>query len=570
MIQYYITDICERGMKVDRKEARKNTEMDDFWDIDALLPPRRAAHYPHDTEAVEVSFDAPAEKQAEGKRVAIPPKREEPERHFIPPHTPKELEGAPRPDAEYTPERSLIRTVRLFRQKSNYPYYEDFLRDAMRLYAVKGAECSHVPFFSYVPQYSQMNRAQLEWYLWWRARFREGEYLTTDYSYLLLHAYEMINLAGRIEPSVARDALLRLWLHYREVFRQLDGYIPEWICDLCLIHRLPPPEGLSGTALNVALSKCALKEFYMMASGEDGILRILPVYCSNYDFHKSKFCTEENKPLFERLILGTLSELVHKTGQNGGLFDTDTMDTGRMVRLSYQGALCAQSVKRKIAVEYTSFSCSHELRYRITDVIKYTENRIRAYLGVRSRLSVCALNASLRALIDAYLDTQLPQKAVAERGARAESAEYERLYDLPRTPLSLSRAKEIELDSWDTTEQLIEAFEGDTEEQGEEALPMPIPPMPDASTEDAWRVACVPYAAFIEAALDEDFAAQRAVAKSLGKMPDAVADAINGIVFDGMGDVLLEDTGDGYAVIEDYRALAQELCAQGKDGNDGK
>ena len=35
-------------------------------------------------------------------------------------------------------------------------------------------------------------------------------------------------------------------------------------------------------------------------------------------------------------------------------------------------------------------------------------------------------------------------------------------------------------------------------------------------------------------------------------MPDALADAINEIAADALGDVLLEDTGDGYRVIEDY------------------
>lgn len=546
----------------EQDRRKRDAEMDDFWDIDALIPPRRATHYARDTEAVEVSFEAPQKETSATRRTAIPPKSEAPERHFIPPHTSNELNGAPRPDAEYSPAGSLIRSVRLYKRKSPYPYYEDFLRDAVRLSSVKGVECAHIPFFSYVPQYSQMNRAQLEWYLWWRECFKNGEYPTTDYSYLLLYAYELINLAGRIEPAEARDALCRLWSGYRDVFRQLDGYIPEWICDLCLIHRLPPPEMSSGTLLNVAMSRCALKEFYMTASGEEGLLRVLPLYCSNYDFHKSKFCTEEHSPLFEKTIYGVLREVGHKTGKNGGFFDTDAMDSSRMVRDSYQGALCAQSVKRKIAVEYTSFSCSHELRYLITDVIKYTENRIRAHIGVRARLNIYALSASVRTIIDTYLDVRLPKKAVRNPDKEAQEASYERLYDLPRTPLSLSNALEIERASWDTTERLIEAFEDSEETPAEETAQPPMTsaePPTKAGEADAWRAACRPYATFIQAALAMDWNAQRAEARLLGKMPDAVADAINEIAFDGMGDVLLEDTGDGYAVIEDYRALAREL-----------
>ncbi len=545
----------------EKNSRQRDAEMDDFWDIDALMPPRRAAHYAHDTEAVEILLE-PQSGEMRPRGAAIPPRSDAPERHFIPPHTAAEMRAAPPPDAEYTPERSLIRAVRLYRQKSQYPYYEDFLRDAMRLYAAHGVECAHIPFFSYVPQYSQMNRAQLEWYLWWRENFRNGGTLTTDYSYLLLYAYEQINLAGRVDPSLARDALCRLWLGYREVFRQLDGYLPEWICDLCLIHRLPPPREIEGQILFAAMSRCALKEFYITSSGEEGLLRVLPIFCSNYDFHKSKFCTEENKPLFERIIYGVLREVGHKTGKNGGLFDTDAMDTSRMVRMSYQGALCAQSVKRKIVLEYTSFSCSHELRYLITDIIKYTENRIRAHIGVRSRLSVYALSTAMRAMIDAYLDAHLPKQNAAVAKKEEEPAAYERLYDLPRAPLSLSNALEIERASWDTTERLIEAFEAEAAEEAATAevpLPMPEATREAADGEEDLRRVCRPYAAFIRAALDEDLAAQRAVAKEMGKMPDAVADAINELVAEGTGDVLLEDTGEGYAVIEDYCDLARSL-----------
>ncbi|MBQ9773272.1 MAG: TerB N-terminal domain-containing protein [Clostridia bacterium] len=536
-------------------------ELDEFWDIDALIPPRRAVQYARDTDTAEIVFDPPSGQADSAKTVPVPQRSTEPERHFIPPHTPKEL-VAPPPDEEYTPENSLIRTVRLYKQKSQYRYYEDFLRDAKRLYPVKGEACEHIPFFSYVPQYSQMNRAQLEWYLWWRENFRRGECLSTDYSYLLLHAYELINLAGRMEPASAQQSLCRLWLAYRDVFHQLDGYLPEWICDLSLIHRLAPPALFEGQTVHAAMSRCTLKEFYITSSGEEGLIRGLPVFCSNYDFHKSKFCTEENKPLFERLIYGALREVGHKTGKDGALFQTDAMDTSRMVRQSYQGALCAQSVKRRIAVEYTSFSCSHELRFFITDVIKYAENRIRAHLGVRSRLSIYALSASVREMIDAYLDAHLPKHERSTVGKNEPPAAYERLYDLPRTPLSLSNAQQIERASWDTTERLIEAFE---EEGEEDTVPIPVPsvdaqmPPPPSVDTNGDADAFFPYLPFLRAALDENFAKQREAAREMKKMADAVADAINTLAAESFGDVLLEDCGAGYAVIEDYRDSVEML-----------
>lgn len=554
---------------MEREERRKHDEaMDDFWDIDALIPPRRAQHYAHNTDTAEIVLEPLQRDQDDSLNADSKP----PERHYIPPYTEERLRKAPDPDRMYEPQNSLITSVRLYKEKSQYRYYEDFVRDAKRLYAVKGVECPHVPFFSYVPQYSQMNRGQLEWYLWWRENFRRGEYLSTDYSYLLLYAYEVINLSDKTEPEEGQNALCSLWLHYRDIFHQLDGNLPEWICDYSLMYQLPPPSGLSGQLLLAAISRCALKEFYITASGEEGLCRGLPVFCSNYDFHKSKFCTEENRALFERLIVGALLEIGRKTSKDGKLFGSSGMDASRMVRSAFSGALCAYHLKYRIAVEYTSFSCSHELRYLITDIIKYTENRIRAHLGIRSRLSVYALSVSVRKMLDAYLDPLLPRHTIPSGAQEAEIPEYEKLYDLPKTPLSFSAAAQIERDSWDTTSRLVEAFE----EADPSELPTPvleemlIPPSVAEITEnngsDDLFCAIKPYLRFLRAALSKDGGEQRALAQEMHSMPDVIADTVNELCAECTGDILLEECDGIYVVIEDYRSMALDLIER-KDTN---
>ena len=549
---------------MDRDERKKqDAEIDGFWDIDALIPPRRAQVYARDTSTAEIVIEAPQNgigKKAEEKKDA-------PERHYSPPYSEERLQSAPAPDRLYEPKDSLITSVRLYRQKSQYRYYEDFVRDAARLYAVRGVECPHVPFFSYVPQYSQMNRGQIEWYLWWRENFRKGEYLSTDYSYLLLYAYEVINLSHRTDPAAGQAALCALWLHYRDVFHQLDGNLPEWICDYSLLYELPAPSGLSGQMLLAAMSRCSLKEFYITASGEEGLCKGLPVFCSNYDYHKSKFYTEEHRALFDRLITGALLEVGRRTSKEGRLFGSGGMDFSRMIRSAFSGALCAHHLKYRIAIEYTSFSCSHELRYLVTDIIKYSENRIRASLGIRSRLSVYALSVNTRKILDAYLEPLLPrQSAQKEKDKGAEIPAYEKLYDLPRTPLSLSAAAQIEQESWDTTSQLIEAFEEQedavTEEKWEEAPKEAPKEAPEPACEDgsdALAEALKPYFSFLRAVAEENAASQLTEAQRMRSMPDVLADAVNELCAEHTGDILLEECDGKYAVIEEYRALATDL-----------
>ena len=551
-----------------RKKDSREEELDRFWDIDALIPRKRTVPPAVDTDTVELELHDKGNAPSAPKDSALPP-RKEPVRHFIPPHT-ADSERTPSPDEEYAPDHALLRRVRIYRWKSNYRYYEDFLRDATRLYPIRGEECPRVPFFSYVPQYGQMSRPQLEWYLWWRQRMRQGEYLETDYSYLLLYAYEMINLAGKVDPTVARDALANLWAQYRATFHQLDSYLPEWICDLCLIHRLPPPVWEDKKLQAAAMEHCRLREFYVACGREEGYVHALLAFCSNYDYRKSKFCTKENQPHFDRAVTVVLQYVMQQTGEDGKLFSKAELEDSKMMRDAYTGALCAFRNKRKMEVEYCSFSRSHEIRYLVTDLIKYTENRLRAVLGIRSRLTVYALPNSIRAMADAVLEPLLPSMRGEGLQKKNAPAPYEKLYDLPRQKLSLAAAEEIERASWQTTRRLVEAFE---EEPMEEIVTEEQPPVPvvqaevvaeEASQEE--ESAFFPYLDFLWAALEEDPRRQKAFATAYGKPADVIADEINELAADLLGDILLEPDGIAYTVLEDYRDMAEEMVRQDGKG----
>ena len=570
--------MIEREKELEKqKRLARERELDRFWDIDSLIPARRSPVYPSNTDTAEVIIEPKREEtpKSSSREVPLPRREDAPVRHFIPPHTAAEERKAPVPEEEYEPDSALIRKVRLFRWKNEYHYYDAFLRDAARLYPVVGKEAPRTSFFSYVPQYSQMTRGQLEWYLWWRENLRHGIRLDTDYSYLLLYAYEQINLSEKISPSLAQKNLFDLWITYRETFRQLDSYLPEWICDMGLIHRLPPPEGCVAEKLSAAMAHCNLREFYVPCTGADGYVRALLAFCSNYDYRKSKFCTEENQKLFQDTIVGALRQVTEQMSGDGKLFSAAEMDDSKMLRDSYTGAICSYRLKRKIEVEYCSFSRSNELRYLVTDIVKYTENRLRSSLGVRSKLSIYSLPNSVKEILDAYLDRVLPVKRTASHARREEVAAYEKLYDLPSKPLSLSAAAEIEALSWDTTQKLVEAFEEEEPSQSP-VVPEPDPkdcPVEEISEpsvpeeEDPFRTAMRPYLAFLRATMEGGLLAQREEAARVGKMPDLLADEINALSAEHMGDILLEERDGGYAVLEDYTELAESLLTP-TDGKD--
>jgi hypothetical protein len=224
------------------------------------------------------------------------------------------------------------------------------------------------------------------------------------------------------------------------------------------------------------------------------------------------------------------------------------------------------------------------LRFFITDIVKYSENKLRAVLGYKSKLSIYALSDSVKAMLNAYFSEALGQKP-ARASQVFERPEYEKLYDLPNVPMSAEQAAKIEQESWGTTMRLVEAFEEATVDPEDIAPPerhkqqaqTTAQPMPslraDASFDEPPAAVATSsrnesdfddeQLAFLRHAYDADGSAQRAFCRTVGKMPENMADAINEKAFDAFGDILLEEDASGtYCVLEDYREQVSRLIGE--------
>ena len=605
-------------------EFDRKREIDDFWDVEKLLPDRPARRTPPPRReapaAVEVEL-APRKSVPSGE--ASPRTAEQPvaaapltvtargetpadgsgsgeteATRYIPPHKRGEGSNAA-PLLDYQPDGVLLHRVKVYGWQAGYHYFDSFVEDALRYDGMKPPKTAEkATFFSYFPQYTQLSRRAEGWYLFWREYVRQGQYPDTDYAYILLYLFELINLpvAEPAEARARRDAMAKVWVAYRKAYPQLDHYMCEWLCDYCLIHGLTAPVDLLAPALDTIISEARLKEFYLSAAvrlpeGEEAsdtalaTAGILMRHCCQYDYRKSKFAGGEHKALFDKTIPAAVAHALPLLLGANGQKPAMTMLESTVTRDAFVGALCSYRNKRKIEVAYTSFSRSHELRFLMGDMVKHVENRLRSWIGVRSRLSVMSLPVPLRDVLDAYLNPlEPPRSALPAKKKEVERPAYEALYDLPRKAVSLEDAAAIEADSWETTRILVEAFEGEGNHQEKPAESVPaaeqtsvketpaapavsVDPTPtvapvsapacvaDESTASSADSPLTPYAPFIRAALDGDSAALRAAAKSLGKMPDALADEINALTADGeIGDIILEDDGmGGYTVIEEYR-----------------
>ena len=472
----------------------------DFWNLDDLLPPPKkvpaSKGFSPDTSTVEITVPAgvlpgditvnPVLAPGTGATQPAAPEETAPARGTLTgtggvfvdadvplrerPVNPYAAKEPPReePETVYRPEHSLLHEVRIYPWRTAYTYYEQFRVHALKLHPREGSECAEVDFFSYMPQYTQLTREQLHYYLWWRTNFRKGIYLHAAFSYLLLYLYEQINLSGKIPPEEGQQNILRLWLSYRGEHPRLDVLVREWLCDYSLLHRLPPP-ALPRALYGELLAGCRLKEFYVSGwqGAEEEVLAIL-LFCNNYDYKKSKFYRADTAELYDRVLSGAVAAaLSFFREKNGGIGHSAGVST--ITRDAFAGAVCSYRLKRRIEVDYASFSHTHELRYIMTDVLKYAENAIRAKISVKSRLTVYQISTELRRVLDAYLEGAIPKKAPIRYEKKAEP-DYEKRYEIPVRPVSPERAAKIEAESWETTRRLVEAFGGDGE-------PTPEPPV---------------------------------------------------------------------------------------------
>ncbi|MBE6611737.1 MAG: hypothetical protein E7632_04535 [Ruminococcaceae bacterium] len=556
-------------------------DIDNFWDLNSLLPKKRPVSPTHravNTETVELELGDGGTPSDSGASIPPRPADYAPPEPASPRNEARRLNEIPmrrraeanrarpmEPYLTYEPDSRLLRRVAVSKWHTHYNFYEKFRDDARRYWDRAPAECEPVSFFSYIPQYNQLKYAQLRWYIKWRDNVRRGIYLRTDFSYILLYIFEIINCPDLIEPSRGLELLCDIWLNYRTEHRRIDSYLCDWVCDFCLINQLPCPTEKLEPILGDIVAAAEFKEFYMDAGTNISSASSILTYCSTYDWRSSRYVTKENVKLFAAHIRAAFDKAYSEVLAEK--FDEIEAKEAHMERDAYNGALCVWDMKRSLSIDYISYARSPKFRFVVTDIIKYSENRIRMALGIKARLKVEELSDTLKACIDEYFDANLPapEKHRTKPKEEYRDPEYDKLYEPATREFSMDNALAIEKNSWSTTEILTSALTDEPEPSPEPPKPSPIPahppiptaPIPMADDEDEFAALLTLLDDAAREALrmlaDGDSSGVAKAAASSGMLADALADKINETAFDLIGDSVIEPDGTGYTIITEYK-----------------
>ena len=391
---------------------------DDFWDIQKLVPKKSSA------SIGSFSYPKITEHKIEGEE------KESCETFKIKTEITGRTECAE--IKSYTPSgNGLIKKVSVIRRADKYDFYDNFRKAAKVYFDLKTDKCDFVPYYSYMPQYSQFNSQQKNFYFYWRDCVRRGKYINTDYSYFYLYVYEILNLPDKISPQDGMDMLIAVWRAYRKDLPKIDSYMSLWLQDYCFIYNLPCPADRIGDFIFDVIGVSEFKEFYLseaMWTGEGGVASMI-AYLSDYDWSKGKYAGGDNKEAYSQHLLGAMGRLVNHLWTSGAIIDS--IETARFTRSAFKNSLCTHSVKCQLDIEYIPISKALELRSAVTSALRYTENKLRALLGVKSRLAIKNLPDEYKSIIDGYF-TGLFDKINHARQV-ASIPEYERLYDAEKT-----------------------------------------------------------------------------------------------------------------------------------------
>lgn len=278
-----------------------------------------------------------------------------------------------------------------------------------------------VPFMQYWPTYKSMDAAQQRWYFYWRAQLRQGNRLPTDLSYLFVHIYEVINMIGFESPRQAFKHLDEFWRYYRQLQPKLDRYLPDWIADFIVLHKLAPNalEWYSEVSkvTEVADLNFALESW--VNSGEsfealpDGTLFAL----ANYNPTKSKFykkfsASTDLRQRYKKALVAIDEAARKEKGKT--LFQLHQPKRRQVIRR----APFARAVHDYPATEI-EIAASHAwmevetLSTALNSIIKHADNVLREQAGYRYRVRGIQLTAASKSLIAAALQPEAPKRELS-------------------------------------------------------------------------------------------------------------------------------------------------------------
>ncbi|MBR4626331.1 MAG: TerB N-terminal domain-containing protein [Ruminococcus sp.] len=398
-------------------------------------------------------------------------------------------------------------------------------------------------FPAYYPTYRDLSTEQLRGYFSWRTAVRRGELPDAPQPFILMYAYELINLIGAGSPEEAFGKLKYLFSRYSEGCQELQRGAEKWLCDFAAYYQLPKellgdtPDMIYDRAvltlrdwdeqdddsLFFAISRLSAYQPEHSAMFEESPELFRNAVCRAYSALAEHFRLKRKNPLAEKLF-GKTVEIRHRLFEGAVFFDTDPRRS-----LDYEIDPIHSIICRSGDWFCRKLYGNRGRNKLLGEIVRTVDSSLREITGRQHKIAAGELSAfSAKLIAKAVQNTVNEQKRTEQR----------------HITIDLSMLGAIRSAADITRERLI------VDEEEEEALsPAPAtPPVIEKPADNSLLNAAE--TAFLRTLLcGGDYAG---TAGKYGVLPSIAADSINEKLFDIFSDNVIEFSGDVPCIIEDY------------------
>lgn len=446
-----------------------------------------------------------------------------------------------------------------------------------------------VPFQCYFPVYSDMSVAQLRSYFTIRKMWRQGKFPDVPLSYLFVYVYETLMQIGIHQPEEGYEILQEMLAAYRTTYANLQRYLGPWLRDYVVYYNLSPRfhETFADEWHNDALA-ATLSDY---KNAKDSMLLDALIQLSGYDptakvlFKKVPEKATACMTAVLRAIIPVIEHSCHhrietfclgsRTRRQVRMFANAVFYNPRPVRTAEirvsprtryfcQGGLWAKDV----------FICNQPLiRRTFTAIFHEADRQMRIDLGIKPMLKpgigAAPYAAVIKDAVSQWMEHERAEEARKEAERRRVSIDFSKLKkirsDAEVVMEKLASDESESLTPINTMETIAPAepvapvkSTATTETAEPERAPEPLKttaPLKDidsmAPTTTAVSQAASPALVFLRLLLSGgDW---RSFLRDHHIPEGVMVEQINDKAMDSIGDIVLEDDGNGLKLIEDYR-----------------
>ncbi|MEW6420224.1 MAG: TerB N-terminal domain-containing protein [Deinococcota bacterium] len=359
------------------------------------------------------------------------------------------------------------RWERLQRQKA---ISGSFLWEARKRVNQTRTEAKPVPLETYWVNYQHLDAAQTSWYYYWRTRFRAGEALPTDLSYIILNAYEVLHAVGFERPEPAFAYLQRLWQAYRGQHPKCDHYLVNWLTDF--IHYYELDDGPAQTWVQQARTHARgdlAVHYWLEHSDRQDVPAAVFDHLVAYRPEQNKFYRDaEDKGMLDTLMRRAivLTDEFYQATTGESVFERlKTKKTYAIQRRAFAEVMFEGRPLEYQVATTLQYRQDGRLSKLLTQAVRHAENLARKQAGSRSLLRDVKLPANLAAFLNAHLE---PQLFTGPQPSQVQSAP-----ERPRLKLDPGRLAALQQESEEIRQRLLD------ENPAGEHPPVPVPAVPE-------------------------------------------------------------------------------------------